>query len=394
RLLVRGCRMLIIGDDAPFAQDLSRTLVAAGALIERAPSLLAAVARARPEGLSLWLLLPSITVPSLAVLRSLVRGTASSVRFVVLGRGGRRQARVQDVDQLSIDLDVLSRRTLLRALALASGRLQVQVAEATADPAPAATGSYQRLSAPGILVAEDNATNREVIRRQLQVLGYKAQFCVDGQQALDLWRTASFGLILTDVRMPNLDGCALARAIRAEEGRGHRTAIVALTANALAEDRKRCAEAGMDDYLVKPTHLPQLQATLEKWLRPAEPATDVLTMAAGTVAPVVDLSVLAGLIGDDPADIRAVLAIFCSTSKELSAELERAISSGSAVTVAELAHKLKSGALSIGAQQLGALSIALESGAHAKNTADLMALWPAVKAELDAVWLFLAEDAA
>ena len=115
-----------------------------------------------------------------------------------------------------------------------------------------------------ILVAEDNETNRKVIYHQLQLIGFGAEFAEDGQRALELWRTGKYGLLLTDLQMPRMDGYALAAAIRAEEKLlgTRRTAIVALTANALRDDETRCRAAGMDAHVGKPVRLERLQEVL------------------------------------------------------------------------------------------------------------------------------------
>jgi len=80
---------------------------------------------------------------------------------------------------------------------------------------------------------------------------------------------ARYDLVFMDMRMPGMDGCAAARAIRA---RGDETPIVALTANAFAEDRRACLEAGMDDHLVKPLELEALRASLARWTKTADRA--------------------------------------------------------------------------------------------------------------------------
>jgi signal transduction histidine kinase/DNA-binding response OmpR family regulator len=114
-----------------------------------------------------------------------------------------------------------------------------------------------------ILVAEDHPVNQQVIRRQLQLLGYACEVFPDGAAALAAWRTRPFCLVLTDCHMPIMDGFQLTAAIRAEEKAGARhTPILALTANALAGEAERCLEAGMDSYLSKPVELPHLREAL------------------------------------------------------------------------------------------------------------------------------------
>jgi CheY-like chemotaxis protein len=117
------------------------------------------------------------------------------------------------------------------------------------------------LSRPGlsILVAEDNEINALLIRSLLKRLGHQAVVTTDGEAALESWIAADsagapYDVVLMDVQMPKLDGIEATRRIRAREaGRGAlRTAILALTANTLVDDRYACFEAGMDGFLVKP----------------------------------------------------------------------------------------------------------------------------------------------
>ncbi|PKO69479.1 MAG: hypothetical protein CVU22_04680 [Betaproteobacteria bacterium HGW-Betaproteobacteria-16] len=114
-----------------------------------------------------------------------------------------------------------------------------------------------------ILVVEDNEFNQTVIVQQLRLLGFAADVAKDGREALEMWRSGGFGLVLTDLHMPEMDGYSLAASIRAEEGSRRRTPIVALTANALHNEEARCLAAGMDAYLTKPAGLARLKETLE-----------------------------------------------------------------------------------------------------------------------------------
>ena len=119
---------------------------------------------------------------------------------------------------------------------------------------------------PRILVAEDNPVNRMVITRLLRLLGYEADIVDDGLQAAASWRQGHYDLVLTDCHMPEMDGFALARLIRAEEAPEQRTPIVAFTAAATSDEVRECHEAGMDDFLPKPVDLERLKAALSRWL--------------------------------------------------------------------------------------------------------------------------------
>ena len=138
--------------------------------------------------------------------------------------------------------------------------------------APATCRQGPTTSASGkLLIADDNAINRQVLVRQLVALGYAADHAANGREALDLWRAGAYDLVITDCHMPELDGYGLARCIReleAVEPQHGRVPIIGYTANALQESKALCLAAGMDDALIKPVALRALQDKLLAWLGP------------------------------------------------------------------------------------------------------------------------------
>jgi signal transduction histidine kinase/FixJ family two-component response regulator len=127
-----------------------------------------------------------------------------------------------------------------------------------------------RRSARRILLVEDNLVNQEVARGFLEVLGHRCDIVPNGEEALAALHQQRYDAVLMDCQMPGMDGFSATRAIRDLEARGvlapPRLAILAVTAHALAGDRERCLEAGMDDYLTKPFTLESLAAALQRVL--------------------------------------------------------------------------------------------------------------------------------
>jgi len=226
-----------------------------------------------------------------------------------------------------------------------------------------------------VLVAEDNATNRDIIGRQLTLLGVACVIVEDGAEALTTLDARDYGMVLTDCHMPVVDGYELTRRIRENEETGEeRMPVVAITASALQSDAELCRQAGMDGYLTKPLELPKLKAVLEEWLPPApdggtstvaEPASagvEASEDAAAEPAPgPIDPSALINLIGDDPEMHREILKDFLVPASEIVGEVNRGFDEKSPESVAKAAHKLKSAARSIGANALADLCLTLES---------------------------------
>jgi PAS domain S-box-containing protein len=134
-----------------------------------------------------------------------------------------------------------------------------------------------------ILLAEDHPVNRAVMLAVLGRLGYRAEAVPDGREAVKALQAAHYDLVFMDCQMPELDGYEATRLIRdpATGALNPRTPIVAVTASAMAGDREKCIQAGMDDYLTKPFEPGDLERTLDKWLgrTPQEVTVDSLAPA-------------------------------------------------------------------------------------------------------------------
>ncbi|BCS34234.1 hypothetical protein TBR22_A34630 [Luteitalea sp. TBR-22] len=193
------------------------------------------------------------------VLRSQLREPHGQVPLVLVAPGVRAgaadEARAQGF--VALVAKPARRRALLDAvtLALGAGRGTANRRVSPAEPG----GRHLR-----VLVAEDNAVNQRVATRMLQKLGHHVDVAANGLEAIALAARVPYDVVLMDCQMPECDGFEATRRIREGEG-DRRHVIVALTANAMQEDRERCLAAGMDDYLSKPIRQEQLAAMLDQW---------------------------------------------------------------------------------------------------------------------------------
>ena len=168
-----------------------------------------------------------------------------------------------------MDACELTRELFLTAVAAAAGRTDLPSATRPIalkrTPLKTPAREEARVARQLVLVADESEISREVTVRQLQLLGYAADVARDGREALEMWRTGDYGLLLTDIRMNDVDGYSLAAAIRVQEGAKQHALIVALTSDKVAGGAQQCRDAGIDDYLRKPARLSDVKSILEKW---------------------------------------------------------------------------------------------------------------------------------
>ena len=137
------------------------------------------------------------------------------------------------------------------------------VESAAAVPEPAIVSAMR--TEPRLLLVEDNPVNLLVAQKLLAALGFNCDAAANGDLALKRMQADAFDLVLMDCQMPVMDGYEASRQIR-QSGRWPDLPIVALTANALSEERERCRAAGMNDYLAKPFRREELKGLLDLWV--------------------------------------------------------------------------------------------------------------------------------
>jgi CheY-like chemotaxis protein len=177
----------------------------------------------------------------------------------VSGLAQALEATPLDEHQAGLVADIRASAAQLERLVL--GLLDYGEADLAPEPM---RGETPGAAAVRVLVADDNSTNRKVIELMLASAGATTISVTDGQAALDAWRTATFDVVLMDLRMPVMDGLEAIRAIRAEEARSKRppTPVIVLSANNSPKDREASAQAGADGHIGKPIGAEELLAAI------------------------------------------------------------------------------------------------------------------------------------
>jgi EAL domain-containing protein (putative c-di-GMP-specific phosphodiesterase class I)/signal transduction histidine kinase/CheY-like chemotaxis protein/HPt (histidine-containing phosphotransfer) domain-containing protein len=241
------------------------------------------------------------------------------------------------------------------------------------------TRSPSQARALRILVAEDNTINRELMSAQLEALGYVAEYVENGALALLQCQQQEYDLLLTDIRMPVMDGYQLIDEIRRlEVDTSRRLPIVAVTANALEGDLQKYREIGADDVISKPVELELLRRTIKKWGEACKVEHEVEATVEEVADPTIDLSVLQRATGNKPDLHRHLLSSFGASLPNSIDEIEMAFAWRSDRKIANATHKLKSSARGLGAIALGDLCEEMEQAARASDWSQLERL----KAEL------------
>ncbi len=231
----------------------------------------------------------------------------------------------------------------------------------------------------------------------------------NGQEALTALATNDYQLVLMDCRMPDMDGFEATRAIRRSEGAGRHVPIIALTASTLPQELHRCSDAGMDDYLIKPAKLEDLQRALTRHLKPGSepdwqpfepgrclPSLGVASPDADTSQPV-DWTQLDQLVGIQDARhtefARGLFETFLRDAPVRMAQAAVALDLGRAPEFALAMHTLKSASSNVGAVRFSRMAAQHEAAAQSGDLNGVRRSWPDLARELDLVKKAIRDEA-
>ncbi len=234
-----------------------------------------------------------------------------------------------------------------------------------------------------ILVAEDNPINQELMAAQLSILGYQADYAGNGEQALAEWRQGDYGLLLTDIRMPEMNGYELVREIRQmEHVNGQRAPVIAITANALEADVEKCFAAGVDEVIPKPVELEDLRNALDKWAPGGEVRPEHKIGVGSGWQPStnsIDFDVLAQSTGDNPELHRNLFEAYAESLEVELDNIQQAFAWKNSEQIGEYCHKLKSSSRSLGVIGMADFCQRFEDAAKRNSWVQIEKLMPGLR---------------
>lgn len=235
--------------------------------------------------------------------------------------------------------------------------LHLQVLERVYIPQVPALPSAKQRYCLQVLVVDDHQINRRVLHEQLKFLGHDVCEAEDGQRAFERWREQPFDVVITDCHMPVMNGVELTRAIRRTEREEalEATVVLGLTADAQQEEIEQCINAGMNDCLIKPISLDELDAKLLA-LPHNDDADSECLQVGGPAEPaslqLIDLGPLGLLLNSDPVKFREILDELISNNRRDCQSLRVLLDEGDIDKLGELIHRIKGAARVVKGEQL------------------------------------------
>lgn len=266
-----------------------------------------------------------------------------------------------------------------------------------------------------VLICDDNVINQKVALRLVQQMGYRADLTANGIETLAALDRQPYDIIFLDVMMPEMDGLEATRVIRERQRDikkfpNYKTPIiiVAMTASVMPEDRDKCLQAGMDDYIAKPVRPEDVRAVIERWgpkfsttqppasastAPPPAPASSTPPPAATAVPsdePSVDMERLMDFTDGNPESLRELVTLYLEQTSEQIGQLKVAVGKGDAAAVRQLAHSCAGASATCGMKRLVPLLRTLERQGDEKNLTGASEICENAAQEFERIREFLA----
>jgi PAS domain S-box-containing protein len=229
------------------------------------------------------------------------------------------------------------------------------------------------LAGAHILLVEDNELNQDLAREILETNGIQVSIANNGQEALDILQVESFDGVLMDCQMPVLDGYSATRQLR-KQPQFAALPVLAMTANAMAGDREKALDAGMNDHIPKPINVPQMFNTMAQWIHPQRDKPDTARGQFTEQAPVVipplagvDIEASLDRLQGNKALYLKLLTRFCHGYQHFDAQMDRALASSDPEQATRLAHTIKGLAGNLGATALQVIAAEAEQALSGDN---------------------------
>jgi len=378
-----GRDVLLVSPDGELAKLLQPALSDAGFILQRLPSIGAAVDRIMAErraGIDYHIaVIDRAASPSAAEAATALRTADPHGDFALALRGGvPGPAEAPIRENFLVSIPETPSPAMLANLRHALYAFDTLRKDESEEAQRRRASEKLRATQPmRILVAEDNAVNRKVTAKILSRAGHVPVLVETGDAALDALEQETFDLVLLDVNMPGTSGIEVVKLYRfAHLGEEPRLPMLALTADATTETRARCEEAGMDGYITKPVEASRLLQVVEAYAKapievaealklpprqqlPSAAVTDIATHPRFQPegSPVLDPAALAALEAIDPgADfVSEILADFIADTVGLLQSLEEAYAARNVAGIRDVAHAMRSSAANVGAVRVSRL---------------------------------------
>jgi two-component system, sensor histidine kinase and response regulator len=394
-----GMRALVVDDNASAREILSTMARGFGLEVDLAPSgseALVQLAACERRGLPYHLVLLDWKMPGMdgveAARRIDEQSPGRSPPVIMVTAFGRDEA-LETAQQQGVSLPVVLTKpvtasTLLEAIGRVLGKDWLADTRSR-ERSDRSAADIAQLTGARLLVVEDNDMNHELARDLLEAVGIQVVMVSNGEEALQLLaQDATFDGVLMDCQMPVLDGYTATRRLR-EQAAFREMPIIALTANAIAGDREKALDSGMNDHISKPLDEATMFATMAKWIRPRQASPRVHSASTGAATRLFEEEVIPVLPGIDRAAglatcqgrlglYRRMLLKFRDSQASFATAFENAVAGDDPSAPERMAHTLKGTAANIGATTLataaGAVEDALRRGVHSTALDGLLAV--------------------